>query len=198
MMINFKRSALICLSLCFFTNGCTTYNRLALTHDGLISEDYGHRTKGTKVEDTTIEAKAKINIERSSDDLALANVQVKSYNRVVLITGQVSSQDAFNTVTSVVKNIRHVRRLHNKLSLENKTSSDSKDFYLATKINSRLYFAEGIDSDRVEIVVENAEVYLMGLVTQDESERIVKSVQQVSGLNKIIKVFEYINADLSQ
>ncbi len=174
---------------------CTPF--MAMTSDGSVVENYGERTFGTTIEDNSIESKAAINIPRADPELENAHIRPHSYNRVLLITGQVSSKQLKKTVTATAEKIRHVRRVHNELEVIKPITflDRSKDSFLKTKIKSRLIATEGVDSGRIVVIVENAKVYLMGLVTQDEADRVVKAVQQVAGLQKIVRAFEYINAE---
>lgn len=174
-------------------NGCTTY--MAATNSGSVSEDYGQRTMGTVVEDSTIESKTKININRHSETLNNANIQIFSFNRIVLITGQVPDQQSKAAASTIAEKVRHVRSVHNELEVmpSNSIFDSSKDSFLKTKVSSNLIGAEGVDSGRIEVIVENGKVFLMGLVTQEEAKRAVESVKEVSGIKAIIKVFEYIS-----
>ena len=175
---------------------CTSF--MAATNDGPITEDYGVRTRGTAVEDDTIESKAEINISRTNETLHNSHIEIKSFNRVVLLTGQVPDKASKQLCTQVVEKIRHVRRVHNELEISGSSGflSRTNDIYIATKTNSRLMAADDIESDRIEVIVENGNVYLMGLVTQDEAQRTVNVVQNVSGIQKIVKVFEYISSEV--
>lgn len=185
---------IVSLPACILISSCTT-TFMAATNDGAVTEDYGQRTMGTTVEDNTIESKTQININRFNEALNNANVNVFSYNRVVLITGQVPDQQSKDDATTIAEKVRHVRRVHNELEVipVNSIFDSSKDSFLKAKISTNLLGAKGIDSDRIEVVVENSKVYLMGLVTQEEAQRTVNSVKEVSGIKAIIKVFEYIN-----
>ncbi len=180
------------LSLSLLT-GCSSF--VAATTSGTTEEDYGERTLGTIVEDNTIEAKAESIIVGLEEKIGESNIQVKSFNMVLLITGQVTTKDAKQTVSKATKNIRHVKRVHNELEIIGPTAFISRvnDSYLSTKVSSRLIFTDGIESDRIDTVVENGTVYLMGLVTQEEAKRSVEALQNVSGLEKIVRVFEYID-----
>lgn len=176
---------------------CTPF--LATTSDGTVAEDYSSRTFGTVIEDNAIESKSAINISLADPKLDKTNIKVNSYNRVLLITGQVPSESLKTVVTTTAEKIRHVRRVHNELEIIPTITFGKRmrDSFLKTKIKSRLIATDGVNSGRVEVIVENSKAYLMGLVTQDEANRVVKSVQQVSGLQKIVKAFEYINAEAS-
>lgn len=183
---------LVIISCLFFT-ACSSI--VAATVSGPIEEDYGERTLGTIVEDNTIEAKAKASINASASSIGESNINIHSFNNVLLITGQVSSQNAKKIISQLTKNIRHVKRVHNELEILKPSSFSTRfnDSYLSSKVSSRLVFTEGIDSSRVDSIVENSTVYLMGLVTQEEASRSVSALQNVSGLSKIVRVFEYID-----
>lgn len=175
-------------------HGCTTI--VAATASGPIEEDYGERTLGTIVEDNTIESKAHVNLSQASENLHEANINIVSFNRVLLLTGQVPDQQSKELASKVTSDIRHIRRIHNELEVAGNSTflSRSNDTYLISKVAGRLLATEGIDSGRIETVVENSQLYLMGLVTREEAKRVVNAMQKVSGLSRITKVFEYIES----
>lgn len=163
----------------------------ANSQDG-TSEDYSKRTLGTVVEDNTIKAKLKAKIKENKT-LADANINIKSFNKVILITGQVPDDASKQKISGLAQNIRHVKRIHNELEIGSNASFGSRtnDSFLASKVTSRLILTEGLKSSRIETVVENSKVYLMGLVSETEAQKAVDALQKVSGLKGIIKVFEY-------
>lgn len=183
--------------ICFITiasfvfSGCSSF---VANSSGPTQEDYTSRTLGTVVEDNTIESKAKAQLDQTSETLRLANIEVYSFNRVVLLTGQVPDAKAKALAGEIVAKVRHVRRLHNELEIaqNNTFSNNMHDTYLKTKVVTRLIATKGIDSDRFEKIVTNGKLYLMGLVTPQEAAAIVNAAKQVSGLKQIVKVFEYI------
>lgn len=188
-----KKHVLLLLIAGSLLAGCTTFREVIT--DGPIEEDYGKRTRGTVVEDGNIESKVSINIKRASTALEQANINVKSFNYAVLLTGQVTDQTSKQQAASVAQKVRHVSRVHNELEIGQPSSfmTRSNDTLIATKVATRLLAADDIDSGRVETVVENGTVFFMGLVTRAESNRIVDAAKQVSGIKKIVKVFEYID-----
>lgn len=179
--------------LAFLLIACTSIREMST--DGPVEEDYGRRTQGTIVEDRDIERKTTINLKRDQAIDEDANIQVKSFNRVVLLTGQVPNQQNKNQAARVAQKVRHVRSIHNELQIGPSVGfgQRSKDRMLATRIRTRLMAADDVESGRVEMVVEDGVVYLMGLVTRAESQRIIHAAQQSSGIQKIVKVFEYID-----
>lgn len=174
-------------------SSCTSF--MAATNDGSVHEDYGVRTMGSVVEDGTIESKVQINLSRHSEALEHANIGILSFNRIVLLTGQVPDAASKTHAGSVAEKVRHVRRVHNELEVmpSQNLGSRTSDSYLATKVGSNLLGTKGIDSGRIEVVVSNGKVFLMGLVTQEEAQRTINSIKEVSGLKGIVKVFEYID-----
>lgn len=188
-----KKSALSLLFISFFLGGCTSF--MAATTDGPIKENYGERTFGSTVEDNAIESKARINIKRASPTLADAHVEIKSFNQVLLITGQVPNYNDKQIVTNVAEKIRNVKRVHNELEVGPNTSFPTRanDNLLVTKVKGRFIGTNDVVAGRIEVLVENGTVFLMGLVTQEEATRAVNAAKRTSGIKKIVKVFEYIN-----
>lgn len=181
--------ALLVITCLLLLNGCSLI--AANSQDG-IEEDYSKRTLGTVVEDNTIKAKLKSKIKEDKT-LADANVNIKSFNKVILITGQVPDDASKQKISDFAQAIRHVKRIHNELEIGPNSSFGSRtnDSFLASKVSSRLLLTEGLKSSRIETVVENNKVYLMGLVSQEQADKAVNALQKVSGLAGIIKVFEY-------
>ena len=110
-----KHTIFLCLASCLYISSCTSF--MAATNDGAVSEDYGKRTMGTVLEDSSIESKAKINISRYNEILNNANINVTSYNRIILLTGQVPDIESKNQAGLVAEKVRNVRSVHNELEI---------------------------------------------------------------------------------
>lgn len=189
------RQSLHLLSLCLvlLSTGCSSL--ISVTRDKPIGENYGTRTTGAYVDDQLIETKSKVNLVKTDERFKNAKVSVDSYNGVVLLTGHVLAGDMRDIATTTVQKIRKVRRVHNELEINPPRSwaASIGDAWLSTKVKSRLLFTKNIPSQRVEVITENGVVFLMGLVSHNEAEMIVASVRQTYGLQKIVRVFEYID-----
>jgi osmotically-inducible protein OsmY len=187
----FRLFLFFCLSSLLI--GCQSFRDL--TPDGVVEEDYGVRTRGVKIEDKDIEQKVLIGLQNHKNMPRDIHAQVNAYNRIVLLTGQVPNQASKQKATDIAQATRHVRSVHNELEIAPAITfgQKSKDRMLATRIRARLLAADGVQSKRVEMVVENGNVYFMGLVTKAESQRIIEAAQLASGIKKIVKVFEYID-----
>ncbi|MBH8580315.1 BON domain-containing protein [Bisbaumannia pacifica] len=158
-------------------------------------ENYSQRTLGAQVEDQSIEFKVKGDLERADARFRDARVMVDSYNGIVLLTGQVPSQELQARATEIASRVRQVRQVHNELAVAANLplSQRATDTWLTTRVRAHLVADASIDAARLRVITENASVYLMGLVTRAEAERIVASVAEVPGIQRIVKAFEYLD-----
>ncbi|MEE4191207.1 MAG: BON domain-containing protein [Halieaceae bacterium] len=162
---------------------------------GPVEEDPGKRTKGARVEDESIETKSIRRIRALGEQYADANVSVTSFNGFVLITGQVPEASMKASASDQIREIRGVRRIYNELVVSGNTSTltRSSDTWLTTKVKSSLLAAEEIQGNRVTVVTEDGVVYLMGLVSHAEAERIVNVARSTGGVEKVVQIFEWID-----
>jgi osmotically-inducible protein OsmY len=114
---------------------------------------------------------------------------------VILLAGQVPNEELIQTASDALKPIVKVRSIHNELTVGPNTSifAHSYDSWLTAKMNTRLSFTKDIDASHVKVVTENKVMYLLGLVTESEAEIITNAATEVDGLDRIVKIFEYIN-----
>ncbi len=190
-----KRSA-VALSLLMGTallNGCASI--VSATHEGPIEEEKGSRTFGNYVEDEMIETKVLVNISKGSEALAQSHVNVTSFNGQVLLSGQVANQNVSSEAENVAAGIREVRKIHNELEIAGPTSAivRTNDVYLTSRVKLQLLTDSNVPGSRIKVVTENGVVYLMGLVSRNEADTAVAVVRSVTGVRKIVKVFEYID-----
>ena len=149
----------------------------------------------SKLEDERNEKLALKNIKSSLPEFRGTNINVNSFKGIVLISGQVVSEDYITLATKAVERMRNVSVVHNELLVAGPTSmiSRANDTYLSSKIRAKLASSKNIEANRVKVVVENGEAYLMGRVTSQEAEILVNETKQVWGIQKIVKVFTYLN-----
>jgi osmotically-inducible protein OsmY len=184
---------LVLVALALSLAGCTTVT--GVTHQGTIDEHYGKRTLGAQVEDQNIETKIAHNLRRTDARLGDARINVDSYNAVVLLTGQVPSQELKEKATEVARGVRNVRDVHNELSVAANLPASQRlsDTWLNTRIRTTLAANESIETSRLRFITENASVYVMGIVTQAEADRIVDAISEIGGVQRIVKVFDYLD-----
>lgn len=186
-----KRITLL-IMLCCLTS-CTTYLKIA--HSEPIKDNPGKRSLGSFIDDNTIETISNVNIAKSAPQLSQAHVSTTSFNGIVLLTGQVNSKNLKSIAGNAADNIKNVRKVYNELEVKGSTSYFARinDTWLTSKIKTRMIADSSIQSNRVKVVTENGIVYLMGLISRDEAARVVDLVQQSYGVQRIVKVFEYID-----
>ncbi|MDG2045990.1 MAG: BON domain-containing protein [Halioglobus sp.] len=162
---------------------------------GSIDDPPNKRTLGRMIEDDNIETKAMVNIHASNDAYENAHLVVVSYNGYVLLAGQVGDKSLKSRATSVVRKIQNVRRIYNELEvgppISNLTSG--KDSWVTSKIKSVLLTSDNIESSQIKVVTENSVVYLMGLVTEKEAKHVKELAADVSGVSKVVSLFEIIS-----
>ena len=174
-------------------SGCV--RMLAPASEQLLDRNHGTRTLGSRIEDQSIEYKARINLYRSGGTSRNSRIKIISFNGRVLMTGQVPDDDARKAAEKVVRNIRHVREVHNELTLSGAVGwlARLNDTWLTAKTKTRLLLHQSTPGRRTKVVTESGVVYLMGLVTRQEAQEIISRVQRVYGVQKIIKVLEYLD-----
>ena len=157
---------------------------------------HDRRTTGIMVEDQAIELKA---YDRLAEDEAIKQnsaVNVTSYNKVVLLTGQASSESARRRAEELANTVEQVRRVVNEIEIGSTASfgEHSRDVALTTEVKLKLTQVDlpGFDPLRVKVVTERGSVYLMGLLTKDEAHAVTEVVRYISGVRRVVKVFEYI------
>lgn len=193
---NFSKSfltALVPVTLAVLLGGCTTV--LTQTNDKPIESDPGSRTFGAVIDDQSIETTATVNIRKTDSALEQANVVVTSYNGTVLLSGQVPNEELRGRAAQVAASVKNVRRVYNELTVGPNAdfTVHSSDTLLTTKVKSRLLAAKGIKDSRVKVVTENGSVFLMGLVTQSEGDIAGKVAQETGGVQKVVRIFEYVD-----
>ena len=149
----------------------------------------------TKFNDARNESLAMKKINNASPALKDSHVNVTSFNGVVLITGEVPSADLIQLATDQVEPLRNVKRVHNELTVAGSSSiiSRTNDSWLTTKVKSSMAASATTDSGRIKVVTENGAVYLIGLLTREEADAAVELTRGIQGVEKIVKVFDYIN-----
>ena len=151
------------------------------------------RTSGTYIEDEAIELKAGKAIADSLKDNVHANIT--SYNRQVLITGEVSDEANKKKAESLVKPIENVVGIKNHLEVAKNSSISSRtnDTYITSKVKASFIKENKFSANYVKVVTENGTVYLLGLVTHKEADDAVEIARSINGVKTVVKAFEYID-----
>ena len=157
---------------------------------GAVAAD--RRTSGYYVEDENIELKAVKKMETNLGEYA--HVNVTSYNRNILLTGEVPDAAAKAKAMLLIKEIENVRTITNEITVGPKSSlsSRSNDTFLTSKVKTKFVTENKFPANYVKIVTENSVVYLLGIVTKSEADDATAIASNTDGVDKVVKVFEYM------
>ena len=157
---------------------------------GMVATD--RRTTGAQIEDESIELRA---ASRIRDLATLGQVSVTSYNRRVLLTGEVPGPAERAAVEQAVAKLENVRAVVNEIvvAANSAFTSRSADSLLSAKVKATLVDAKDLQANAFKVVSERRVIYLMGRVTEREGARAAELASQVSGVTKVVKVFETVS-----
>jgi osmotically-inducible protein OsmY len=153
------------------------------------------RSSGTQVDDQAIELKAKARVREAIGDRG--HVNVTSYNRTALITGEVPREADKTAVEAAVAGVENVRSTLNELAIAPVPSlaEMSNDSLITSKVKASYVDARDISATAFKVVTEHGVVYLMGLVTEREANRAVELARGVGGVRKVVKAFEILSEE---
>jgi len=193
---NARRTGFLASIAAVFTlvmlSGCAKIIQVTTSEPIQISTN--KRTLGTRLNDTQLETVARVNINKASSALEDSRIHIDCFNGVILLTGQVASEELRQLAGATVAKINTVRKLHNELRVTERTrlGTHTKDAWITTKLKTKL-IASNIQSSRIRIITESQQVFLMGLVSRHEADRITDMARTTNGVTQVIKVFEYID-----
>ena len=170
----------------------------AVVGGAIVATD--RRAGGSQVDDELIQMKSGDRLDQAFPD-GRVRVNVTSYNRMVLLTGQVPSEADKATVEQVIAKMDNVQSVVNELSVGPATTfgERSKDAFITTKVKASIVDSQDLFANSIKIVTHRGVVYLMGRVTEREANHAAELARGVSGVNKVVKVFEIISeADLAR
>jgi osmotically-inducible protein OsmY len=164
----------------------------ALVGSGFVVTD--RRTAGTQLEDESIELKA---AAKARELATLGHINVVSYNRTVLVVGEVPTEADKEAVGQSISRIENVRSVVNELAaLPNSTlGARSNDALLSGKVKATFVDAKDLQSNAFKVVVDRSIVYLMGRVTEREATRGAALARAIPGVAKVVRVFEILTEE---
>lgn len=184
----------LALSASFLTTACAPLLiGGAMLGGTLVATD--RRTSGTQLEDEGIELKAAARVRDQLGDKA--HVNINSYNRLALITGEVNNEADREKLTAIVSGVENVRTVLNEtaVTMNSSLGNRSNDVLIATKVKASLVEARDLISNAFYVVVERGTVYLMGRVSEREAKRATDIARSVGGVNKVVRAFDVISEE---
>lgn len=163
----------------------------------LLLAGCGARSAGNKIDDQVIHPNVNRAIKDAHPDLSspTTHTVVTSYNGVILIAGETPREDLRQIATRAAQSVDGVKVVHNELRVAYPTPINirANDSLLTTKVKARLTAETDVPSTKVKVVTVNGVVYLLGIVSRTEADNITYAVRQVGGVQKIVRLFEYID-----
>ena len=183
--------AVLVLATCL--SACAPMLVASVAGSALVATD--RRTSGTQLEDETIELRASAKVRDTFGEKV--HVNVTSYNRQVLLTGEVPSEQERQAVSAIVEKVENVKSVANELSAMPNASlgSRSNDLVVTGKIKATLIDSRDLFANAFKVVTERNTVYLMGRVTQREADSATALIRNVGGVNKVVRMFEIISEE---
>ena len=154
------------------------------------------RTVGRNIDDNVLELKLRRNYW-TDESLGSVNISVTAMNGIVLLTGEVHSDEQRQYAESLARSYDQTREVVNELDLSGRSNINSRanDSYITAKVKAKLLRDNDLPLTNIKVVTERGNVYLLGLATEAEALAAVELTQSVVGVTHIVKVFEYIKAE---
>ena len=161
---------------------------------GAASVAHDRRTLGTQVDDKTMAGRVVSKLNENAEIKDNANINVHVYNGVALLYGQAPSEVVKQQAYQAAAQVKHLKKIHNlvRIGTPIPTSSAANDIWLASKVRAQLLADERIDGLHISVTVEDSEVFLMGLVNNQEADTAVDIARNVNGVARVVKAFEYL------
>ncbi|WP_196157037.1 BON domain-containing protein [Reinekea sp. G2M2-21] len=188
--MNLRFASLLITSL--LLSGCATITG-SMTDEPIQPDPQG-RTMGEVIDDKNLRTRLLVNLEKLDERYKDANIDIQINAGIVLLVGQVPTENLISEATKLLKSDSQVKAIHNHLTAEPNISTGLKanDKWLSVKTRSRMFTTDYFPSSNIDIVVEKGIVYLLGRVTQETAEQAVQIASEVNGVQKVVMVFQII------
>lgn len=175
-----------------FLQGCTAAAVVAVAGGAAIASD--NRSVGKQVDDQKIEFNAHAALSKHKGIADNTNLQVVSMNGKALVVGQAPNTFLRDEAIKIINQVEEVKFVYDQIRVSNKTSISTRtnDVWLTSKVKTALFRSEKLDAMNVKVVTENGEVFLLGLVYENEAKAAVEIARHVGGVNRVFKMFEII------
>jgi len=160
---------------------------------GAASVAHDRRTIGTQVDDTTTAGRISNALSKNMAIQEQTNITIQVFNGTALLVGQAPTQSLIQQAEQLASSVQNIKKLHNQIRLGSPIPASvvANDAWLVSKVKAKLIADKRIDGLHIEIEVENGEVFLMGLVSERESNIAVDITRNIDGVKQVIKAFEY-------
>lgn len=188
-----KSATILIIFVAFMQTGCALM-AVGTAGAAATASATDRRTVGTQIDDKTTQSR----VRSAINDIPLvkdeAAVSVDVYNGQVLLTGQAPLQKMIVDIENSASNVQNVSKVHNQIRLRSPipATSTMNDVWLASKIKTIMLADKQIPLFKLDLIVEDSEVFIMGLLTKEEAAAAVEAARNVDGVTKVIRVMELI------
>lgn len=153
------------------------------------------RTMGSQLDDETLELKVYNAVTKDEQIKTEGRVVVVAYSGRVLLLGQVPDESLKSVATNLARGVEGVTDAYNEMRIGTPITfgTISQDGWITTKIKSEMLLNSAVKTTDIKVLTENKEVFLLGNVTQDQADAAAEVARNVSGVQKVVKVFKYLN-----
>ena len=193
MKMNHTRSTALAVLLSLGLSACAPIMIAGFAGSALVASD--RRTSGAQLEDETIELRGSARVRDALGERA--HVNITSYNRQVLLSGEVATERDKQIVEGLLEKLENVKSVVNEMVLMPPSSlgSRSNDLLTSAKVKAALVDSRDLFANSFKIVTERGTVYVMGRVTQREATSATSVIRNVNGVNKVVRLFEIISEE---
>jgi osmotically-inducible protein OsmY len=152
------------------------------------------RAQGVSQEDDRITKDIIEALKKDKEITEKVRVQVYSYNKIVLLAGEAPTQELIDKINSIAALISGIRKVHSYFELMSAISKQDQevDSHLRMLLNSGLFMSHGYSAMHSHLTVENGIVYVLGLLTRDEGEKMIETIRQLQGVRRVVPLIEYV------
>ena len=154
---------------------------------------YNKRSIKTMLRDRAIASTADEKIKNNPQLHGKAFISVAAYNGIVLMVGVAQTQAEKDLAQQIVSALPNVRRIYNEVRIGKRADHRTRAYsgIITGQVKAALLTTPGVRSNQIKVVTNNRVVYLMGIVTRSQGHKAAQATRQVSGVRKVVKVFEY-------
>lgn len=161
---------------------------------GAASAAHDRRTLGTQVDDTTATNRLSLAISSDAELKDVTRINVDVFNGIALLVGQAPNEALKQRASVTAQSVKNIRKFHNLIRIAKPISAGTvtHDVWLASKVRAALLAEKNIDGLHISVMVEDSEVFLIGLVNESEANIAVEIARNVNGVARVVKAFEYL------
>ncbi|SEQ33667.1 division/outer membrane stress-associated lipid-binding lipoprotein [Basfia succiniciproducens] len=169
----------------------------ALVGGGAVATKVGTdpRTTGTQLDDETLKFQVYNAVNKDEQIKQEGRIVVSSYSGRVLLLGQVPTESLKSVATSLAKGVDGIGDVYNEIRVGSPitVTQKTKDSWITSKIKSDMLLNSSVKTTDIKVITENGEVFLMGNVTQEQANAAAEVARNISGVEKVVKVFKYLD-----